>query len=587
MYNYAKILEMSKALHEVVDARDPRAMVDTLEALEQACQDEFGEKMESFEAFYAYIQMMYAETRYLAYNNFYEYAQNNCKEVRERYESCCKYSGFSKQQLNEIGETVKKMDEIGRSLPIKHKNLTIPRHDTLCCLCREKPANNTGAHMVPNFLTHPTFSFDGRGKRSREALDHSFLNELERFCSYYGSEVPPERMELALGHKITDEDIEDNTNQLEYDNEFCTDCEKRFGLLEMAYSAYYTRQNKKISPRVSYLFWMSVIWRMAIGRMSIFMDVEDELPLRRMLNDNILDSLKAIETSKSDLGTWKYAIFRAEGLKEGDKGIFGYRKERAPYVVMYNDLVMVFYSHDPADEELTLGPISIDRAYLNDWHEQEKEQLVDRRWFWNVRDWLVETSYDYYDPAREQALLLIREEERHSDAPLSQEGKDFLIKARRLAVKPKQKMLRLRKLQRVACADFRRKEAEKKGEKYDPLADEELFLTERDFQQYYEDLAKFAQYAGLKDVKQFPFYAEARLAIPDKAKWRASATEELADPEYAETMDWFLRQLKPEKIEQLLNVAPGFIKVEKIRRNDPCPCGSGRKFKNCCGKSNL
>ena len=23
---------------------------------------------------------------------------------------------------------------------------------------------------------------------------------------------------------------------------------------------------------------------------------------------------------------------------------------------------------------------------------------------------------------------------------------------------------------------------------------------------------------------------------------------------------------------------------EKIGRNDPCPCGSGKKYKNCCGK---
>jgi preprotein translocase subunit SecA len=24
---------------------------------------------------------------------------------------------------------------------------------------------------------------------------------------------------------------------------------------------------------------------------------------------------------------------------------------------------------------------------------------------------------------------------------------------------------------------------------------------------------------------------------------------------------------------------------QKVGRNDPCPCGSGKKFKNCCGKS--
>ena len=26
------------------------------------------------------------------------------------------------------------------------------------------------------------------------------------------------------------------------------------------------------------------------------------------------------------------------------------------------------------------------------------------------------------------------------------------------------------------------------------------------------------------------------------------------------------------------------VKKEKIGRNDPCPCGSGKKYKQCCGK---
>ncbi len=26
-------------------------------------------------------------------------------------------------------------------------------------------------------------------------------------------------------------------------------------------------------------------------------------------------------------------------------------------------------------------------------------------------------------------------------------------------------------------------------------------------------------------------------------------------------------------------------KQTKIARNDPCPCGSGKKYKDCCGKS--
>jgi len=26
-------------------------------------------------------------------------------------------------------------------------------------------------------------------------------------------------------------------------------------------------------------------------------------------------------------------------------------------------------------------------------------------------------------------------------------------------------------------------------------------------------------------------------------------------------------------------------KKKKIGRNDPCPCGSGKKYKNCCGRN--
>ena len=28
------------------------------------------------------------------------------------------------------------------------------------------------------------------------------------------------------------------------------------------------------------------------------------------------------------------------------------------------------------------------------------------------------------------------------------------------------------------------------------------------------------------------------------------------------------------------------VKAKKVGRNDPCPCGSGKKYKNCCGANN-
>jgi SWIM/SEC-C metal-binding protein len=44
---------------------------------------------------------------------------------------------------------------------------------------------------------------------------------------------------------------------------------------------------------------------------------------------------------------------------------------------------------------------------------------------------------------------------------------------------------------------------------------------------------------------------------------------------------------KPENIkdlEILLNPLKTKIAEKKVGRNDPCPCGSGKKHKKCCGK---
>ena len=30
---------------------------------------------------------------------------------------------------------------------------------------------------------------------------------------------------------------------------------------------------------------------------------------------------------------------------------------------------------------------------------------------------------------------------------------------------------------------------------------------------------------------------------------------------------------------------PKIVKEEKIYPNDPCPCGSGKKYKKCCGRN--
>ncbi len=58
-----------------------------------------------------------------------------------------------------------------------------------------------------------------------------------------------------------------------------------------------------------------------------------------------------------------------------------------------------------------------------------------------------------------------------------------------------------------------------------------------------------------------------------------------------EEKGWKYRiELEPDKPEdiaaltQLLNTPRPKIADKKIGRNEPCPCGSGKKYKNCCGQ---
>lgn len=50
---------------------------------------------------------------------------------------------------------------------------------------------------------------------------------------------------------------------------------------------------------------------------------------------------------------------------------------------------------------------------------------------------------------------------------------------------------------------------------------------------------------------------------------------------------------KPEDISDVERLLSGQQSVKaakteaKVGRNDPCPCGSGRKYKHCCGRTRL
>lgn len=65
--------------------------------------------------------------------------------------------------------------------------------------------------------------------------------------------------------------------------------------------------------------------------------------------------------------------------------------------------------------------------------------------------------------------------------------------------------------------------------------------------------------------------AEEIVAICNTHGWQVIAGIEPGEPE--DITD----------VERLLNPPEPYRAEETIGRNDPCPCGSGKKFKKCCG----
>ena len=69
-----------------------------------------------------------------------------------------------------------------------------------------------------------------------------------------------------------------------------------------------------------------------------------------------------------------------------------------------------------------------------------------------------------------------------------------------------------------------------------------------------------------------------RVPTDEKAKYVAEKCKENG---------WhYIIGFEPDKPEDLSDLKllnpPHLIKSEKIGRNDPCPCGSGKKYKKCC-----
>ena len=383
--------------------------------------------------------------------------------------------------------------------------LRINRYDTRCALCRAEEATKTGSHIVPNFLIHPMFSFDGKGKRNREISIRECLNQ-EGTNIYYGPQVSPEAIEADHGAPLTDEELDENVNNLEVDYLFCPNCENRFGILETEYAQFYKNETYAIHPRVAYLFWLSVFWRMTIGRSSIFMSGEDEFEIRRILNANIT-TIQEISKSEIELGDFGYVIWRTKGLIKGDSGIFGTRTQHAPYLIIVNDLVVLLVNKVSkikrdfpyAGWEIALDSINTyknDDVYMTEITNEEFAQF---------QDFIVAESFKAgWGKCREEVELDIREQERtEGRLHCVLNERQQLDEARALDNLQGKPAYTFRNARRFQIARWKQYCAEQLGIEYDCLKDRTLFLFPYRLENYVHDLRKAAK-AGC-DVSHLPY----------------------------------------------------------------------------------
>ena len=99
----------------------------------------------------------------------------------------------------------------------------------------------------------------------------------------------------------------------------------------------------------------------------------------------------------------------------------------------------------------------------------------------------------------------------------------------------------------------------------------------------YKTNNKFSNFDGKRDFRlgsaKHPIHCqvqseEKRDTIEAACKEHKWACEIVVDPEQPEDVSQY---------EEMLNKPKPRVNAQKIGRNEPCTCGSGRKFKKCCG----
>lgn len=252
-----------------------------------------------------------------------------------------------------------------------------------CLLCRCRNDFRKGSHLAPNTLIQQFFSIDGSSTRGKEIAKEHIAAELKE-SKFWGSAVLPEDIDRTFGEVIPDEEkISVKQNPLTRDDIFCDYCEKRFGYIENAYGDYLHGRKSSVNPTISYLFWISVFWRLSVADMCVRLSEGDEEKMRLILDRNLpSDSaeLKNLKPNDSMKG-FQYCLYRCNDIKGEVTGLIGNHASRPPYRLIVGNYVVVMYpdSYDDGNirnyNTFNSQEVTIEESFLDFW--KHKRSILD------------------------------------------------------------------------------------------------------------------------------------------------------------------------------------------------------------------
>lgn len=323
------------------------------------------------------------------------------------------------------GEKIKRGNKISNN---EQSNTDMIEFKNKCCLCEKKEADQTGSHIVPHFLLKRVVNVEGKTQRDYEL---GFRIDRMGMSSHFGRAVQPEKLEETFG-EVSDEDISKNQQQLVVDNYYCSGCEKRFSLIESAYSNTLSKIDTNIyesgvSSIIGLLFWGSIVWRMSNhGQSGVKLKHEQEELLKNILDKYLpkedIKELDSIDLDNSeDLSRLSYKLIRFNNIEENESKFVLIDPEYDNCSVLLIDEYILAFIFDKNYEDFEKnGKLGLEKLFEsveeNEINGNERIHPFAKDVYSNIRKKLIDIAKEhYYSGVSEYCDIIHRELEGHGD----------------------------------------------------------------------------------------------------------------------------------------------------------------------------